>query len=160
VNPKYENTFVFVNDYSAVKESQAEYKQEGDPSGSLFPPFPDRILQLTTTTRPLEPPPPCRPRNRQMLRPNLLLLPQPHSRRSHTRSNPTCNKCLDANLCFAPLTLQPSILHNSISSLGHTLDRKAKRAVQMDANLREQGFSNGVFESASSRSDLDHDGIT
>ncbi|KAH8752348.1 galactose-1-phosphate uridyl transferase [Hyaloscypha sp. PMI_1271] len=32
VNPKYENTFVFVNDYSAVKESQAEYAQEGDPS--------------------------------------------------------------------------------------------------------------------------------
>jgi len=31
VNPKYENTFVFVNDYSAVKESQAEYTQEGDP---------------------------------------------------------------------------------------------------------------------------------
>ena len=33
VNPKYENTFVFVNDYSAVKESQAEYVQEGDPKG-------------------------------------------------------------------------------------------------------------------------------
>ncbi|PMD64292.1 galactose-1-phosphate uridylyltransferase [Hyaloscypha bicolor E] len=32
VNPKYETTFVFVNDYSAVKESQAEYTQEGDPS--------------------------------------------------------------------------------------------------------------------------------
>ncbi|KAE9363356.1 galactose-1-phosphate uridylyltransferase [Stipitochalara longipes BDJ] len=32
VNPKYENTFVFVNDYSAVKESQAEYTQNGDPS--------------------------------------------------------------------------------------------------------------------------------
>jgi galactose-1-phosphate uridylyltransferase len=25
-NPKYENTFVFVNDYSAVKEDQAEYR--------------------------------------------------------------------------------------------------------------------------------------
>jgi galactose-1-phosphate uridylyltransferase len=39
VNPKYENTFVFVNDYSAVKESQAEYTQEGDPKGAclLFP---------------------------------------------------------------------------------------------------------------------------
>ncbi|KAN0104137.1 galactose-1-phosphate uridylyltransferase [Hyaloscypha variabilis] len=32
VNPKYENTFVFVNDYSAVKESQAEYTQGGDSS--------------------------------------------------------------------------------------------------------------------------------
>lgn len=31
VNPKYDSTFVFVNDYSAVKEEQAEYKQEGDP---------------------------------------------------------------------------------------------------------------------------------
>ncbi|RDW58176.1 galactose-1-phosphate uridylyltransferase [Coleophoma cylindrospora] len=30
-NPKYENTYVFVNDYSAVKEEQAEYKQESDP---------------------------------------------------------------------------------------------------------------------------------
>lgn len=26
-NPKYESTFVFVNDYSAVKEEQAEYTQ-------------------------------------------------------------------------------------------------------------------------------------
>ncbi len=25
INPKYENTFVFVNDYSAVKEEQEEY---------------------------------------------------------------------------------------------------------------------------------------
>ncbi|KAH8809291.1 galactose-1-phosphate uridyl transferase [Xylogone sp. PMI_703] len=31
VNPKYRATFVFVNDYSAVKESQAEYKQDEDP---------------------------------------------------------------------------------------------------------------------------------
>ncbi|RDW90981.1 galactose-1-phosphate uridylyltransferase [Coleophoma crateriformis] len=30
-NPKYENTYVFVNDYSAVKEEQSEYKQESDP---------------------------------------------------------------------------------------------------------------------------------
>ncbi|CAG8956579.1 hypothetical protein HYFRA_00003968 [Hymenoscyphus fraxineus] len=29
-NPKYESTFVFVNDYSAVKEVQKEYKQEDD----------------------------------------------------------------------------------------------------------------------------------
>lgn len=33
-NPRYENTFVFVNDYSAVKEEQAEY-QPNDESGSL-----------------------------------------------------------------------------------------------------------------------------
>jgi UDPglucose--hexose-1-phosphate uridylyltransferase len=32
-NPQYETTFVFVNDYSAVKEEQAEYKPEGDPKG-------------------------------------------------------------------------------------------------------------------------------
>ncbi|KAK0126973.1 galactose-1-phosphate uridyl transferase [Cadophora gregata f. sp. sojae] len=31
VNPQYEKPFYFVNDYSAVKESQAEYKAEGDP---------------------------------------------------------------------------------------------------------------------------------
>ncbi|TVY47960.1 Galactose-1-phosphate uridylyltransferase [Lachnellula occidentalis] len=30
-NPKYTKTFVFVNDYSAVKEEQAEYKQEESP---------------------------------------------------------------------------------------------------------------------------------
>ncbi|KAH8597351.1 galactose-1-phosphate uridyl transferase [Bisporella sp. PMI_857] len=29
-NPKYESTFVFVNDYSAVKEEQAEYTQDTD----------------------------------------------------------------------------------------------------------------------------------
>ena len=28
-NPKYEKTFVFVNDYSAVKEEQAPYTAEG-----------------------------------------------------------------------------------------------------------------------------------
>ncbi|KAL9107234.1 MAG: hypothetical protein Q9227_007858 [Pyrenula ochraceoflavens] len=33
-NPQYESTFVFVNDYSAVKETQADYKQEDEP-GSL-----------------------------------------------------------------------------------------------------------------------------
>ena len=32
-NPKYESTFVFVNDYSAVKEEQAEYAAEGNPKG-------------------------------------------------------------------------------------------------------------------------------
>lgn len=32
-NPQYESTFVFVNDYSAVKEDQAEYK-ETDTDGS------------------------------------------------------------------------------------------------------------------------------
>ncbi|RFU34043.1 hypothetical protein B7463_g2314, partial [Scytalidium lignicola] len=36
VNPKYKSTFVFVNDYSAVKESQAEYKQEEDPKGDYI----------------------------------------------------------------------------------------------------------------------------
>ncbi|TVY54042.1 Galactose-1-phosphate uridylyltransferase [Lachnellula cervina] len=34
-NPKYTKTFVFVNDYSAVKEEQAEYKQEESPQGYL-----------------------------------------------------------------------------------------------------------------------------
>ncbi|TVY13811.1 Galactose-1-phosphate uridylyltransferase [Lachnellula arida] len=34
-NPKYTKTFVFVNDYSAVKEEQAEYKQEESPKGYL-----------------------------------------------------------------------------------------------------------------------------
>jgi UDPglucose--hexose-1-phosphate uridylyltransferase len=29
VNPKYESTFVFVNDYSAVKEEQAAYEGSG-----------------------------------------------------------------------------------------------------------------------------------
>ncbi|PSS25512.1 hypothetical protein M430DRAFT_39587 [Amorphotheca resinae ATCC 22711] len=32
LNPQYKSTFVFVNDYSAVKEEQAEYKQQGDPN--------------------------------------------------------------------------------------------------------------------------------
>ncbi|EXJ57936.1 galactose-1-phosphate uridylyltransferase [Cladophialophora yegresii CBS 114405] len=34
VNPKYDNTFVFVNDYSAVKESQDDYTSPAEP-GSL-----------------------------------------------------------------------------------------------------------------------------
>lgn len=32
-NPQYTEPFVFVNDYSAVKEEQAEYKAEGGPNG-------------------------------------------------------------------------------------------------------------------------------
>lgn len=32
-NPKYDNTFVFVNDYSAVKEEQAEYHSESKDGG-------------------------------------------------------------------------------------------------------------------------------
>lgn len=39
MNPKYENTFVFVNDYSAVKESQAEYTPSGSPSGPSSSPI-------------------------------------------------------------------------------------------------------------------------
>jgi galactose-1-phosphate uridylyltransferase len=36
VNPKYESTFVFVNDYSAVKEEQAAYDgANGDGTAQL-----------------------------------------------------------------------------------------------------------------------------
>ncbi|KAI9798744.1 MAG: galactose-1-phosphate uridyl transferase [Piccolia ochrophora] len=38
-NPNYENTYVFINDYSAVKQDQEEYAQEvekGDPSSTLL----------------------------------------------------------------------------------------------------------------------------
>ncbi|OKL57311.1 Galactose-1-phosphate uridylyltransferase [Talaromyces atroroseus] len=35
-NPHYKNTFVFVNDYSAVKEEQAEYKPEEKGAESFF----------------------------------------------------------------------------------------------------------------------------
>ncbi|KAH8691454.1 galactose-1-phosphate uridylyltransferase [Talaromyces proteolyticus] len=35
-NPAYKNTFVFVNDYSAVKEEQAEYHPEGNEAESFF----------------------------------------------------------------------------------------------------------------------------
>ena len=35
-NPKYESTFAFVNDYSAVKEDQAEYKPVNN-AGSMLP---------------------------------------------------------------------------------------------------------------------------
>jgi hypothetical protein len=38
-NPKYTKTFVFVNDYSAVKEEQAEYKQEENPRGGAASQF-------------------------------------------------------------------------------------------------------------------------
>ncbi|KAK3678256.1 galactose-1-phosphate uridyl transferase [Recurvomyces mirabilis] len=45
VNPKYDSTFVFVNDYSAVKEQQEEYKQP-DQDGSLA----TRLLRAESTT--------------------------------------------------------------------------------------------------------------
>lgn len=32
-NPQYANTFVFVNDYSAVKESQAAYQSQHESGG-------------------------------------------------------------------------------------------------------------------------------
>jgi UDPglucose--hexose-1-phosphate uridylyltransferase len=37
INPKYEKTFVFVNDYSAVKDEQADYHPENK-DGSKFKP--------------------------------------------------------------------------------------------------------------------------
>ncbi|KAI9704721.1 MAG: galactose-1-phosphate uridyl transferase [Candelina mexicana] len=45
VNPDYENTFVFVNDYSAVKEDQAEY-QPGNLDGGLS----SRLLRAEAVT--------------------------------------------------------------------------------------------------------------
>ncbi|KAM0718473.1 hypothetical protein Q7P37_005543 [Cladosporium fusiforme] len=44
-NPKYDRTFVFVNDYSAVKEEQAEYEQPKE-EGSLSA----RLLKAESTT--------------------------------------------------------------------------------------------------------------
>ncbi|KAJ9669825.1 galactose-1-phosphate uridyl transferase [Coniosporium apollinis] len=43
INPKYESTFIFVNDYSAVKEEQAEYKlqdQDGSMRSTSTAPYP------------------------------------------------------------------------------------------------------------------------
>ncbi|KAF2836027.1 galactose-1-phosphate uridylyltransferas-like protein [Patellaria atrata CBS 101060] len=45
VNPQYESTFVFVNDYSAVKEEQAEYNP-ADQDGSLS----SRLLRAESVT--------------------------------------------------------------------------------------------------------------
>ncbi|KAK5690003.1 galactose-1-phosphate uridyl transferase [Elasticomyces elasticus] len=45
VNPKYDSTFVFVNDYSAVREQQAEYKPPAQ-DGSLA----TRLLKAESTT--------------------------------------------------------------------------------------------------------------
>lgn len=38
VNPEYKDPFVFVNDYSAVKETQAEYHPDVNAKGTLAPP--------------------------------------------------------------------------------------------------------------------------
>ena len=38
-NPKYESTFVFVNDYSAVKEEQPDYTAEVVGDGACYPCF-------------------------------------------------------------------------------------------------------------------------
>ena len=35
-NPDYSNTFVFVNDYSAVKEEQADYQAEPSSNGTNY----------------------------------------------------------------------------------------------------------------------------
>ncbi|OJD38870.1 galactose-1-phosphate uridylyltransferase [Diplodia corticola] len=45
-NPKYESTYVFVNDYSAVKEAQAEYTPTAQDSDSLE----SRLLQVEPVT--------------------------------------------------------------------------------------------------------------
>lgn len=36
-NPQYENTFVFVNDFSAVKEEQASYEPEANDKSASYP---------------------------------------------------------------------------------------------------------------------------
>ncbi len=97
VNPKYESTFAFVNDYSAVKEEQAELKAEGDPRGLFNFPCPAGIYWMAKK-RSFEPPTPRGPSHRQMLRDNLLALSQPHPCRSYSKRNPPRHSDLDTNL--------------------------------------------------------------
>jgi UDPglucose--hexose-1-phosphate uridylyltransferase len=37
VNPKYDSTYVFVNDYSAVREDQAEYEPPAQDGCKRYP---------------------------------------------------------------------------------------------------------------------------
>lgn len=107
VNPNYASTFVFVNDYSAVKEEQAPYEgANGDGANNRSRPFVPHSALIAS--RPRIPFPQGRARHRQVLRPHLLPGAQPHPRRYVTDRDRTRNQRLDRDLYCASVAQVPS----------------------------------------------------
>lgn len=140
-NPTYENTFVFVNDYSAVKEEQTEYTPPAVESKgfylSLFLSL--RLLYihvLTTPFRSLHPPPPRRTRQRKMLRPHLCPIPQSHPRRPLAVSNPARHPDMDPNLRRASVAEQSSFRNHSSCRRKRIYDcGQTERSISVHADL-------------------------
>ena len=108
VNPNYDSTFVFVNDFSAVREKQAEYEPE-EQNGCMFHMYynavrtrTDSLSSSRITT------PTSRKHNRQMLRNNLLAQTQPHPRRHARANDPTRDTNLDEAIHIPPRSSFPS----------------------------------------------------
>jgi len=78
INPKYEKTFVFVNDYSAVKGEQDEYSPENK-DGSLCFLIRHQYFAAYDILRPVKPPTVCRASNWKMLCDHVFCLTQPHT---------------------------------------------------------------------------------
>ena len=78
VNPKYEKTFVFVNDYSAVKEEQDEYSPENKDESMCFL-IRYQYFAAYDILRPVKPPTARRVSNWKMLCDHVFCLTQPHT---------------------------------------------------------------------------------
>ena len=93
-NPQYESTLVFVNDYSAVKEVQADYKS-ADTDGSTLRMLLSRVAPDSDRHRSFINLPTSGVCHRQMLCRNFLAVSQPDSCRSYSPCNSPCYQDLD-----------------------------------------------------------------
>lgn len=122
-NPKYDSTFVFVNDYSAVREQQAQYDPP-EANGCEFYTCTtcqtQRIDCILTHCSARITPSSRREHDRQMLRYYVLPETQPHTGRYAASEHSPCNRDLDKDLHITPgsyVTLGPIRKTNHTSSL-------------------------------------------
>jgi len=115
-NPQYESTFVFVNDYAAVKEEQTHYEVPDQDGGSLRIIWPG-LSFLNVQYRPRQPTPARRACHWQMLRLDLLQISQSHPGRFVTERNCPNHPCLDEHLRVASV---PKVIPGQISRSDNT----------------------------------------
>lgn len=152
-NPAYPETFVFVNDYSAVKEDQPDYEQP--PAESTDGTSPLLLMPFYANTRRQIPsPPPCSSDKRQMLRNLFQPIPQPNPRRPPRPINPPYNPHLDSSLCIPPTPHLTPLLPPTNSPRNH----RPARPVHIHADLRKQRLSHGLLKPPPSRPSLDNHG--
>lgn len=157
INPEYDHTFVFVNDYSAIKESQADYDPPHDDGGGLeilYKNYSFNVDRSFVTT------PPSRVGHWEMLCHCLFAVSQFHISRFCPLGNRSCSKRLDSDIYGSYL---PKIAPNSSVATKIPIFRDwqrcqfptAKGPISIHANFWKQGHCHGLLKSPSAWSDLD-----